>query len=283
MTAPPKPCQAETTDVCGTHSRVSTYRRVAPTRCAADRVGRGAAEESCRGCPGPAARRASGGETGEAAFDEDRHDLADVFEVAADGLALDVAVVDAFQDDGEFEERQAGVPVEPGDVAAGAFRVAGDELVGGGEAGGPVHVAGPGGGEDLVAEVDEHEPEVGERVAEGGHLPVQDGGDPVVGVDEHVVQPVVAVHDGGCPRLRHGVGEAGTQLVDAGQVAAAGGVELFAPAADLAFEETVRAAEVGESDGRGVHRVQGGEGVDQPQRDVAGAVRTSAGELVCPA
>ena len=45
--------------------------------------------------------------------------------------------------------------------------------------------------------VDEHHPEVGERVAQRRHLPVEDRLDParLVGVEQAVVQPVVAVDD----------------------------------------------------------------------------------------
>ena len=43
--------------------------------------------------------------------------------------------------------------------------------------------------------VDQQQRDVGQRVAERGHLPVDDRADPVVGVDQDVVEPVVAVHD----------------------------------------------------------------------------------------
>ena len=46
--------------------------------------------------------------------------------------------------------------------------------------------------------VDRQQSDIGQRVAEGGHLPVDDGGDAaeVRAVDD-VGQPVVAVHDAG--------------------------------------------------------------------------------------
>src|SRR3712207_8818521 len=50
--------------------------------------------------------------------------------------------------------------------------------------------------------VDEHQAEVGQRVAESRHLPVQDGAHPArpVRVEQAVVQPVVPVQDAGALR-----------------------------------------------------------------------------------
>lgn len=70
--------------------------------------------------------------------------------------------------------------------------------------------------------------------------------------------------DRGAGRVRDGAGELVAQVLDAGQVAAAGGVELGAPPLDLAGEEPFRAAEVLQADGGGVDRVQVGEHVDEP-------------------
>ena len=81
--------------------------------------------------------------------------------------------------------------------------VARDHLLGGEEAGGRGHLR-----HDRVALlgqvlVDDQQPDVGERVAQRRHLPVDDGGDAVERGREHDVgQPVVAVHDRRAPTAR---------------------------------------------------------------------------------
>jgi hypothetical protein len=44
--------------------------------------------------------------------------VADLIESLAHGVAVDVAVVDAFRDHGELEQGERDVPAERGDVAA---------------------------------------------------------------------------------------------------------------------------------------------------------------------
>ncbi len=66
-------------------------------------------------------------------------------------------------------------------------------------------------------------------------------------------------------------GEQGVQLVGAGQVARPRGVELLLPAAYLPLEEALGPAEVREPHRGRVDGVQGGEGLDRPLRDGAGA------------
>ncbi len=70
------------------------------------------------------------------------------------------------------------------------------------------------------------------------------------------------------------------QLVDAGQFAVAGGVQLLAPAAQLPVEEALGASEVAQADGLRVHGVQFHQGVDQAQHRLAGALRVQRGELL---
>ncbi|TWH69118.1 hypothetical protein JD77_04120 [Micromonospora olivasterospora] len=168
------------------------------------------------------------------------------------------------------------MPVQRPDVDVGAPGVPGDQLGPGGEAGARAEPVGDrvAGGGVTVAEhvpVRQQQPEIGQRIAQRGHLPVEhrphrhrvDGG-------QEVVEPEVAVHDPSRVRpLGHGGGERVAQLVDARQRAAAGLVELRGPAADLPAEEAVGAAEVGQPDRRGVDRVQGGERVHHGQGQLA--------------
>src|SRR5688572_8638829 len=82
-----------------------------------------------------------GGETLPHEGDGER---AELLEAGADGFAAGEAVVDAFDDDGELEVAEGDVPAEAGGVGAGAGGVAGDELVGGEEAGHRRDAAGDG-------------------------------------------------------------------------------------------------------------------------------------------
>src|SRR5688500_13293242 len=111
---------------------------------------------------------------GETLPHEGNGERAELLEAGADGLAAGEAVVDALDDDGELEVAEGDVQAEAGDVGAGAGAVAVDELVGGEE---PAH-RGDGAGDRVVLDVealpvDVEQAEVRERVAEGGHLPVQ--------------------------------------------------------------------------------------------------------------
>ena len=72
--------------------------------------------------------------------------------------------------------------------------------------------------------------------------------------DEHVVQPVVAVHDRGRAARPARRRQPAAQLVDAGQVAAAGARPAACPAAHLAGEVALGAAEVGQPDRGGSTR-----------------------------
>src|SRR5699024_9687287 len=159
-----------------------------------------------------------------------------------DGQSLAVPVVNAFGDHGELEAAEGHVPAQPGHIATGRgrihlhqFRGVGETLDGGG---------GDGIVDDRLFLVDQHQPQVHERVTQRGHFPVQDGAEgPVLG-DQHVVQPVVAVYDRGLCRLGDRGTELFVQLVDTGDLTTAGGVQLFVPPAYLTLQETLGTTEV---------------------------------------
>ena len=200
--------------------------------------------------------------------------VADVVEPLPDRLAVEVAVVDALEDRGELERREAEVEAEAGQVAVGAGGVARDDLVLGEEPGRRRDV-GDRGAADRRAEpvVDQHQRQVGERVAEGGHLPVENGRRAVVVVDEHVVEPEVAVHDAGSRLDRDVRGQQPVELVGRREVAVVRRVELLLPPRDLTAEVALGTAEVAEPDRERVDGVQRGEGVDEPDGDGPGALR----------
>ncbi len=77
--------------------------------------------------------------------------------------------------------------------------------------------------------------------------------------------------------------EGRVQLLDAGQLPVAGGVQLLAPAPELAVQETLGATEVREAHLGGVHRVQLDQGVDQFEDRAPGALRAERDELACRA
>lgn len=130
-----------------------------------------------------------------------------------------------------------------------------------------------------VRAVHHEQAEVGQRVAERRHLPVEDGPDPVVGADQGVVQAIVAVYDGGRGGGGQFPAERGVQFVDAGQLAVAGGVQLLAPAAQLPVEEALGAPEVAQADGPRVHGVQFDERVDEAEDGRPGALGAQRREL----
>src|SRR5690606_12674981 len=171
------------------------------------------------------------------------------------------------------------IPVQCGGVPSGRVRVTRDEVVDGGKARRGGHTA------DLLAQclpfgVGDQQGDVGERVTERGHLPVQYGGDGVVVGDEEVVEPVVPVHDRGLRGRRQSDPQSLPELVDPRDVAAAGGVELFAPSPQLSFQEAFGSAEVGEPHRDVVDGVQFGQGVDHRLGDAACPFGAQRDELV---
>src|SRR5439155_8872947 len=190
---------------------------------------------------------------------------AELADLIADGQPLGVPAVDAFEDHGELEVGEGDVPVEVADRDPAGRRVPLDQ-VGAGRPAGQAAGRGRRGLVELVQTVPVHagEAQVGERVAERGHLPVEYRGDTVaVRIHEGVVQPEVAVHHGRATAVRQRLRQALGQLLRAGQVARPGGGQLLAPAADLPVQEAFRAAEVTEADVVGYHGVQRGERVGE--------------------
>ncbi len=112
--------------------------------------------------------------------------------------AADVAGVDALDDAGQLPVAEGHVVVDGRQVAArrprrsarAARAGAGSRRAGGAAAGDRRR-------RRRVGPVDHQQADVGERVAEGADLPVEHGDDGAVGADHAVVEPVVAVDDGG--------------------------------------------------------------------------------------
>jgi hypothetical protein len=189
-----------------------------------------------------------------------------VLEALAERLAHAVPGRDPLDDDGELVEREDDVEVEVVDVAPGLLRVQLDDLVPAREPG--LLVDRLPGGDDLrlgLAPVEKEKPDVGERVAERRHLPIEDRGDAagVVGRQHRVVEAVVAVHDGRRARLRQSVAQPARHLVNGGQVLRLGAIPLLAPPAQLALHEPVGMTEVPEADGLVVDAVNAREHVDE--------------------
>src|SRR5207244_5724231 len=90
--------------------------------------------------------------------------------------ARGVAGVDPFEDDGDLPVAEGDVVVDVRQVPAGDGGVAGGDVLAARHAG--ARGRGPGQGGDLVARlgpVDEQHAHVGQRVAQGAQLPVEDG------------------------------------------------------------------------------------------------------------
>ena len=86
-------------------------------------------------------------------------------------------------------------------------------------------------------------------------------GDRAVGRQQAVVEPVVAVDDGGRALLGDASRERVVDLVDHGQLAGLRLLPLAVPALELALDVALRAAEVAEADGVGVDGVDAGQHV----------------------
>jgi hypothetical protein len=183
--------------------------------------------------------------------------------------------VDALHDHRQLERRQRDVEAKVGQVAPAARGVPVQQVR-------LARVAGRARCQQPVTElaepvVDQQQADVGQRVRDRGHLPVHDGGDLVVGPDQQVVQPVVAVHDGGRPVIGRARGQQGVQFVDPGDLPAARGVQLLLPPADLPGQEPLRPAERLQPHRPVVDGVQRSERVDHPPGDGPGAIRPERG------
>jgi hypothetical protein len=124
--------------------------------------------------------------------------------------------------------------------------------------------------------------EVGQRVAQGGHLPVDEGPDgaEVGGVQDRVVEPQVTMdHRGG--RLRGDAGlQPGEQRLDVRQFPGPDPRPLVAPATDLPGQIPLGAAEVGQPALGVRHRVQRGQRVDQTVRGALHVLGRMSGHVL---
>ena len=107
--------------------------------------------------------------------------------------------------------------------------------------------------------------QVGQRVTQGRHLPVEDGADPRrrVRCQHDVPEPVVAVDQRDLLRSGQVVREPLGELLLQRELAAAGDRGQAGEGRDLALQVTVGAAEVREPGLLQIHRVQVDEGVDK--------------------
>ena len=105
-------------------------------------------------------------------------------------------------------------------------------------------------GRSLLGEllVGEQHRDIGQRIAQRAHLPVEHSGDLVRVVDQDVVEAVVAVHDRAVAGGWDVGVELGDELVHARELAAGGCRELLLPASHLALEVAVGSTEVRRAD-----------------------------------
>ena len=115
-------------------------------------------------------------------------------------------------------------------------------------------------------------PEVHQRVAEGGHLPVEDGDHlrRVVGVEDQVVELEVVVDHAVGDVLGLVLVEPGHGALEVGGVVGAGVAVAARPALDLAADVAEALAELAQAGGLVVDAVQLGEHVDHRQAHAAG-------------
>ena len=173
------------------------------------------------------------------------------------------------QDHGHPEVGEDNVEIEVAQVASAALSVAGRRLRPGGEARQRDHGAARDHqtGRPAIAAalrpVHLEGPDVRQRVAQRRHLPVEDGSEVALPVDDGVVQPVVAVDDSGVALGGHGGGEPALELLQLRQLPRLHPGDLVGEAAQLPLDVALRPAEVGEPRLGGVQRVQARQRIDQ--------------------
>ena len=109
--------------------------------------------------------------------------------------------------------------------------------------------------------------------------------DPVVGADQHVVEPVVAVHDAPAGRAESAAPTAPSRACSssaAGRSRLRDASSCFPQRLHLPVQEALGPAEVAEADRGGVDRVQLDQGVDQRSRSARVRSAPSGGELARP-
>ena len=185
--------------------------------------------------------------------------------VVAAHRATDVARVHALDDARELPVPERDVVVDLAEVAVALLRVPVDDLLARQE---PllrrrrgqqhrVRVVG-------LGPIDHQQPHVGERVAERADLPVEHRDHVAVGVGHAVVEPVVAVNDGGGALLRDLGEQRVVDLVDQRQLTGLRLLPLPVPALQLPLDVVLLLAEVTQADSVGVdgmdlgHRVGDG-------------------------
>ena len=183
--------------------------------------------------------------------------------------------MDALQDHRELEEREHGVEVQIAQVAPALLGVAAHRFIARGEAGQGEH----GGAGDARARRRRHraalrpvhhlQADVGQRIAQRRHLPIQDGGDVAVAGEHAVVEAVVAVDQRVAGLDRQRGGQAPRQFVQLRQLALLRSRQLIDEAPHLPSEEAFGFAEVRKSDLGGVDGVESHQRVNQFLPDAA--------------
>ena len=175
-----------------------------------------------------------------------------------------VAAEHPFEDACQLPVPERHVEVDCGGVPAGQFRVAGKQFGFGGESG----RSGSGGHRERsrlagVGPVDQEQAEVGEWVAERAQFPVENRHHLPAVAQHAVVEPVIAVHDGGGALDRDEVAKLGVHLFHDRQVTGARRLELPVPALQLTFDVAVVSGEVTEANRGGIDGVDASEHLDE--------------------
>jgi len=171
---------------------------------------------------------------------------------------LQHAFAHALENADQPEQVIAEIPVQIGQIPApGAGTVERNRLVERRDAGGREIRAG-----EPRMPVDRQHPlhreicEIRQWVADGGELPIQHGADLAARSGHEIVEPEVAMHDGGARLFGDRAGQPRDQPLHRRDLRRLCGPVLPDPAVDLPGEEVARSAEVGEPQCRVIEAVQ---------------------------
>jgi len=178
--------------------------------------------------------------------------------------ATEVSGVDAFDDAGEFPVGEGNVEVELGQITTADLAIPLRQLIAVPKARNRGCASFPGRANIIGSgPIDHQQAEIGQGIAQGADLPVEDGGHGAIIGDHAVVEAVVAVNQTSWALIGNHGRQQLMGSIDSGQIAGALLIPLAVPTFELAGDITLMSTEIGESDPVDIDPVNRSHGVDQ--------------------